>query len=426
MLKIGASEDSYSLTDSIRILQGQVNQMLSSLKKSTSENSKKLSNNNSFNTLKVLENRRSKHFNDFESEIRQNLVKMPNLQCELKANQGVVSYYNSQTQLFGIYADQDTILFFQEDQAYKNLVEAIENYRSCIEKDVKLDKSTIQKYLTSGHALYRTLINPFANRLAHIDQLVIIPDQLLDPIIFEALLSEEVKPTNYNFRNLPYLLKQAQIVYSPSWKMYRANQRKNQKQFTDQSIALWTNPKLLNSNGLEVLEQSIKVNFKNKYTLFNQTKNGKAHFFHNHHKFDILHLLLHASSSQVNRHNNQIQFGNKAEEILYGFDLNQQQFQSKLLVLSSCESATGTPQIGEGTFSLARSFINSGIPEVVAAQFLIPQTTTAPLLSYFYEFLAKGKTATSSLHLAKIKYLKNISSERHAYPRFWAGMVIFN
>ena len=109
-----------------------------------------------------------------------------------------------------------------------------------------------------------------------------------------------------------------------------------------------------------------------------------------------------------------------------GFELYKEKFQAKLAVLASCESATGAPQSGEGTFSLARSFIQSGIPEIVAAQFLIPQTTTGPLLSYFYQHLGNGYGTAASLHRAKIDFLKHTTKERHAYPRFWAGMVVFN
>ncbi|MEL6721340.1 MAG: CHAT domain-containing protein, partial [Bacteroidota bacterium] len=112
-------------------------------------------------------------------------------------------------------------------------------------------------------------------------------------------------------------------------------------------------------------------------------------------------------------------------DLLYGFELYEEKFNASLVVLASCESASGTARKGEGTFSLARSFINSGVPEILAAQFLIPQSTTAPLLSYFYQALSEGKDAALALHEAKLEYLENISNERYTYPRFWAGMVLY-
>ena len=160
--------------------------------------------------------------------------------------------------------------------------------------------------------------------------------------------------------------------------------------------------------------------------MFNQKKKGKVLFLEKHQQFDILHLLLHANSSRTNRYDHLINFGKNVEDIVYGFELYEQKFRSNLLVLSSCESAAGTPQIGEGTFSLARSFINAGIPEVIAAQFLIPQTTTAVLMQNFYRHLENEKNAINAMHQAKIDYINNAKKERHAYPRFWVGMVVLN
>ncbi|MEZ5040636.1 MAG: CHAT domain-containing protein [Saprospiraceae bacterium] len=426
MLKEPVSEDTYSLSDSIRLLQGQVNQLLFALRTGGQKVPNEGYNNQLVNTLNQLEHQRSEKLNTFETDIYRNLISLKEIQQNLAPKQGVVNYYNSSNQLFGIYIDKDTALFFQPSIAYALLTANIQVFRESIEKEVKLDEITIRRYLTSAKLLYQALIQPFAKQLNSLDQILIIPDQLLDPITFEALLSEEVDSSHFSFKNLPYFLHQVQIVYTSSWKTYQANRRKTQAHFDKPSIGFWTTPELITTNGLQVIEQSIQSSFGDNYRIFSQSKGGKKLFAESHSQFDILHLLLHASSSKIDRYDNYIRFGQRQDDLIYGFEFYQEKFRAKLAVMASCESATGASQSGEGTFSLARSFINSGIPEIVAAQFLIPQTTTGPLLSHFYQYLGKGYDAAEALHLAKIAYLKSVDKERHAYPRFWAGMVVFN
>lgn len=426
MLREEVVESGYSLSDSIRLLQGQVNQMLFTLRGNDPESPEQGYDNNLINSLNQLEHQRVERLSAFEAKGYRSQVRIQDIQRDLSPGQGVVNYYNSRNQLFGLYVDRDTTLFFQLTKDYPAFKSAIQDYRDSIEKEVKLDKATFQQYLSAGRKLYQALIEPFADRLSQIDQLLIIPDQLLDPIPFEALLSAEVDSENFSFKDLPYLLHQVQIVYTSAWKVYQANQQKILSDFSNTSIGFWTTPELSTTNGLEVIEKSIQTSFGNNYEVFSQKKGGKRLFAQHHPQFDILHFLLHASSNRMNRYDNQIRFGNDESDSVYGFELYQEKFQAKLAVLASCESAAGAPQSGEGTFSLARSFINSGIPEIVAAQFLIPQTTTGPLLSYFYQYLGSGYGTAASLHRAKIDFLQNTTKERHAYPRFWAGMVVFN
>lgn len=425
MLKSETIEGHYSLTDSIRLLQGQVNQMLFAM---SDEAAKKddIYHNNLVNTLNQLQFSRSQRLDTFEVELYRAKANVLDIQRGLLPGQGLVNYYNGGNDLFGIYVDSDTAQFFRLETNYIDFQKALTDYRSSIEEEVKLDQKTYQRYLKAAASLYQALIQPFASRLTQLEQLLIIPDQLLDPIPFEALLSEEVDPNNFSFRDLPYLLHQVEIAYTSSWRVYKANQQRIQADLSQASVGFWTTPELSAANGLGLIASSIQAHFEEGYQVFNQRNGGKQLFGQKHPDFDILHLLLHARSSKADRYDNRILFGEAEDDVVYGFDLYKEKFQAKLAVLASCESAAGTSQSGEGTFSLARSFINSGIPEIVAAQFLIPQTTTGPLLSYFYKYLGSGYPTVEALHRAKIDYLQKVAKERYAYPRFWAGMMVYN
>jgi len=412
-----------TLLDSIRILQGQLNQTFFKLQEEENANTLSLKNNPIVGKLKQLENRRSRKVDAIKENKQQSQISIKTIQEKLERNQALVNYYNCNNHLFGIYIDSDTVFSFKLEEN-GNLKQAVKNFRFSVEEETKLDQKSIVEYLNSAEMLYDLLIQPFGNRLKSIEELIIIPDELLSSIAFEAFLSKEINPMKVKFKELPYLLKDIQIVYSPSWKVFEIN--KNKKSLHYKSVGLWTTPELSKRNGLQVIEESI-ANYKHiSYQIFNQNKGGKTSFFNNHQHFDILHLLLHANSNRTNRYDNLIRFGSDQEDTAYGFELYRQKFTNNLLILSSCESAAGTPQVGEGTFSLARCFMNAGIPEVLAAQFLIPQTTTASLLQKFYSHLQDGNNAATALHQAKMDYIQETSKDRYAFPRFWAGMVVLN
>ena len=412
-----------ALSDSIRVVQGIVNQMLFQMIEPT-HSPIRFDNSHLLNRLSSLENQRKELFDISEIKGFSRRINLFEIQKKLSSNQGILNYFYGKNELFTIYIDADTLMLHQLADPQQELKKTVKAFRNSIEKIVK--PSTVNTYLGSANILYNALLKPFEQQLHKVEQLVVIPDQLLTGIPFEALLKEPINTENYDFKTLPYLLHQFPIVYTSSWKIFELNQKNISLDHRQHNIGFWTTPELNANNNLNLIEQSIQVNFSSNYQIFNQKRDGKHLFLAQHSRFDILHLLLHASSSNTNRFDNHIQFGYGKDNLIYGFDMYKQKFNTKLLVLASCESASGTSRQGEGTFSLARSFINSGVPEVIAAQYLIPQTTTGPLLGHFYKHLGQGHSASKALYLAKIEYLKTISKDRHAFPHFWAGMVVFN
>jgi CHAT domain-containing protein/cytochrome c-type biogenesis protein CcmH/NrfG len=95
---------------------------------------------------------------------------------------------------------------------------------------------------------------------------------------------------------------------------------------------------------------------------------------------------------------------------------------NKLVVLSACETAEGA----NGTFndpqSLARSFIGSGVPEVVASRWAVDAESTSVLMKEFYGRLLSGVSPSDSLHGAAAHVREQAGM---AHPFFWAGFAVF-
>lgn len=94
-----------------------------------------------------------------------------------------------------------------------------------------------------------------------------------------------------------------------------------------------------------------------------------------------------------------------------------------MVVLSACNSGTGTLYYGEGLMSLARSFILAGASSVIKTAWEINDETSLAVITRFYFYLSKGKEKNEAMRLAKLDYLKN-SSPSHTNPYYWAAYEV--
>jgi CHAT domain-containing protein len=96
---------------------------------------------------------------------------------------------------------------------------------------------------------------------------------------------------------------------------------------------------------------------------------------------------------------------------------------AQLVVLSACETGAGQYVAGEGVFSLARGFMDAGVPSVVMSLWQVNDISTSELMPLFYRHLAQGLPKDEALHKAKLEFLKT-SDPMKTHPFFWAGFVL--
>ncbi len=94
-----------------------------------------------------------------------------------------------------------------------------------------------------------------------------------------------------------------------------------------------------------------------------------------------------------------------------------------MVVLSACNSGTGTLYHGEGLMSLARGFILAGASSVVRTAWEVNDETSAAIISRFYYYLSKGRHKDEAMRLAKLDYLKD-SPPAFTSPYFWAAYEV--
>ena len=106
---------------------------------------------------------------------------------------------------------------------------------------------------------------------------------------------------------------------------------------------------------------------------------------------------------------------------LYSLNLN-----TKLVVLSACETGVGTLYKGEGPMSIARGFQYAGAQNVLFSLWQINDLSTSQIMRSFYKNYSDNKSANTSNHQSKIDYLEDdtISNIKKS-PYYWSAFVYY-
>lgn len=93
---------------------------------------------------------------------------------------------------------------------------------------------------------------------------------------------------------------------------------------------------------------------------------------------------------------------------------------TKLVVLSACETGLGKIEGSEGTFGLKRGFKLAGVEQIIVSLWSVPDKETTELMTLFYEDLAV--TLNPVISFAKAQ--KEMRNKYPTRPDLWAGFVL--
>ncbi|NJO92764.1 MAG: CHAT domain-containing protein, partial [Chloroflexia bacterium] len=217
--------------------------------------------------------------------------------------------------------------------------------------------------------------------------IIIIADNALNKIPFEVLTTSIPKRFD-NYRNLPYLIKQNSIYYAPS-ASFLADVKQRPK-ISKHSRVLSLAPihddliltDTLSRSLLAVRSDTSILNSlpnANKEMLFaHKIAGGKVlsdrnatetNFKNMAGKYEILHLATHGIADSTNSLLSKLLFTKVENEpndgLLHTYEIYNMKQSSQLVVLSACNTGSGTTYGGEGVISLARGFLSSGSRSVI-------------------------------------------------------------
>ena len=138
--------------------------------------------------------------------------------------------------------------------------------------------------------------------------------------------------------------------------------------------------------------------------------------------YGIVHFAAHAVVDSVNTDRSSILLASGAEQqdgLLQSREIAELRLDGQLVVLSSCQSATGTDVRGEGVMGLARSFFASGSRAVIGSLWPIRDDHAAAFFDPFYTALADGQSVGAAFHTAQ-RHLIDAGLPMEA----WGGFVL--
>jgi CHAT domain-containing protein len=147
---------------------------------------------------------------------------------------------------------------------------------------------------------------------------------------------------------------------------------------------------------------------------------------------NVIHLALHAVVNEQSPLRSQLLFATETssesrpvdDDILQAYEIYKLRLpQTRLVVLSACQTGVGRYYGGEGVISIARHFIAKGVPLVVASLWPVDSNATAELMISFHKNRKSSSLSTAeALSLAQREMLGNPQSQ-YRQPYYWASFI---
>lgn len=328
----------------------------------------------------------------------------------------------------------------QLERIIKNLLEPFHHLESGTS-----DRLGLSYDLGSSYQLYLKIFQPVEEYFAEDATLIIVPDEILYTLPFEALVTR-IDPTEPNtelffsrYENARYLIEKYNISYAQSARILGLIGRKSsdKSERKDQLLA-FGNPIFQTKNLKWIFEPLPETDLEVKTisSIFghlecNVFSGQDAHegvFKEKVRSSRYIHLATHSILEDEDPFYSRIVFAldedPKEDGFLETYEIFDLTLNAELVVLSSCKSGLGKLSKGEGFIGLTRAFLCAGASSVVASLWSVGDPTTR-MMKLFYQNLQTGRGKSEALRQAKIEMIhtrdENMS---YAHPFLWAPFVL--
>ena len=274
--------------------------------------------------------------------------------------------------------------------------------------------------------LYDLLIGPFANELDPRKVLCVVPDKTLSYVPFAALISS---------RSGKYLVSEYLLFTSPSLNVLLqcSENVKTQANQRSESLLAIGNPEfdrtaypdLDDLPAADREARGIAAKYPGAHQLIGPDA-IKTTIARRLPTADLVHFAGHYVTNQrrplLSRLVLAKQGGTTDNDLTVRELLDMRLPRTKLVVLSACETSGKDYYNGEGLIGIARTFLQLGIPLVVASQWSVESESTAQLMLKFHENRRAGQSSIEALHNAQLAMLTDHQGA-FSDPYYWAAFT---
>lgn len=364
-------------------------------------------------------------------------VSLQQIQQQLKKNETVVDYllsnqYSDGKRKLYVFLISCNSLDFREQWLDSLFVKDAEIIRKTTDPSMVngSNNNNFISYTGALNYMYVNLIKP-VEKLFRGNRLIIIPDEEIGWLPFDAFLKNMPRSNQTDYEGLHYLINDYTFSYGYSSSLIfneisRVTRGVKVCAFSpDYNNVTSAGNEFSSLRGAGVEIGSIFKWFSGKSFI---GKNAtKSNFLTSLHDPAIFHLAMHSMTDSINSKYSYLMFDahnlSTAEAKLYNYAISLTRIKSPMVVLSACNSGTGTLYYGEGLMSLARGFTLAGASSVIKTAWEINDEASAAIITQFYFQLSRGKEKNEAMRLAKLEYLKN-SSPAFKNPYYWAAYEV--
>jgi CHAT domain-containing protein len=288
-------------------------------------------------------------------------------------------------------------------------------------------RSSAEENRAVASELYRILVAPVAGKLERTRRLVIIPDKWLHFVPFAALFD----PVAGQF-----LIERFEINVAPSLQLFVESAARYEKlrQSPSRTVLTVGNPSfdgrvfsLPPLPGAEREAQNIASLYQRPAVLVGPEAT-RAAFLSAAPAANVIHFAGHGVVRSDAPLLSYLLFadaeGDNTSGALTAQDLFVQRLpNTRLAILSGCQTASGQLSATEGTSSLARAFFAAGVPAVVASLWAVDDQATASFFIDYHRALVAGADPSAALRRVQLAWLRDKNGWSNAST--WAAFTLF-
>ncbi len=346
------------------------------------------------------------------------------VQRALAPDQALIEYFVGDSTLYAFTATSDSVIFTRAAIDFDRQAWGKTFTESIVQQDTA--------FMATSHQMYQRLIAPIEDIITLPERLIIVPDDVISTIAFDALITKPPPEGRFSFAAFKdYLIHDHQISYA-----FSATTLLERPAPQEEPVRSFLGIAPQFAKGIEIgdayfqqlegnVEQveEVSSHFPQREILSGNT--SSAVLYSEAGQYDILHFATHAKADVEDGNLSYILLGPADSSKLYVNDLYAYDLNAEMTVLSACQTGAGPIYRGEGVISLARGFAYAGSVAVITSLWNVREDANESLIQRFYEGLDSGLPKDEALRRAKLSFLASASGEHSAlaHPYYWAPMI---
>jgi len=352
----------------------------------------------------------------------------------LKRNETLIEYFmdgapsSGTEQLYTFVLTKKDCQVFQSDldsTFYRNLQTMTRNLHEFVPYEETPERFNSLKQAL--FAMYQDLIQDLEASLNE-RNLIIVPDEELNYIPFDALITELEPESIANYAGVAYLLHKYNISYVYNSQLI-AHSPSRFWRFPE--VTAWIPGYAAAKNNtfdrLKGAEDEVQDIFDITPGRKVRKDMAKQDLMEVLEENSILHLAMHSLAADNTMNSPYFILDSVQDPLLthqmHDYEINALRVASPMVVLSSCETAGGELRMGEGIMSLSRSFLQAGASSVIHSLWPVEDVKSRDIMVGFYREIKKGHSKSTALSRVKKQYISE-QPPFYTHPYYWAALQI--